>query len=285
MNARIKELQDFANEFNRKLELSEESDIKEKRWSLTKRLKKPLSAMASSNTSRTIFKNNISSSNKNQNTPKIKRAIKSCKKNQRKLNNNIYKNLLPWIPPLFVGKYFEDFKILQDKHNISSWEKVTYKDNLTSFFILYLQNRIGLCERTYIKEHNLPFKKPFICRKLVNDEINHFPKEKSNVAETTKNMTFSGKNIITTFINQYEKNEQRKRDEEERLYKYKHSKPPLRLNPWKYSNHVIGEFSRPKIDDVYTPKEKIKPKYQYTVDPFRRPGDHGDYFDKHIGIL
>ena len=98
-------------------------------------------------------------------------------------------------------------------------------------------------------------------------------------------MTFNGKNIIKTFINQSNKGEQRKRDEEERIFKYKHSKPPLRLNPWKFSNHVIEEFSRPKIDEIYKPKEQIKPKYLYTVDPFRRPGDHGDYFDKHIGII
>ena len=124
---RIKELQDFANEFNKKLKLSEESEIKENKWPLTKMMKKPLSAMTPNSTSRTIHKISIANSNKNQNIPKMKRAIKSCKKSQRKLNNNIYKNLLPWIPPLFVGKYFENFKILQDKHTISIWEKVTFK--------------------------------------------------------------------------------------------------------------------------------------------------------------
>ena len=103
--------------------------------------------------------------------------------------------------------------------------------------------------------------------------------------EAIKNLTKPGKKIIAKFIEQHDKKEQKNREEEEKLYTYKHSKPPLKLNPWKFSNHVIEEFSRPKIDEVYTPKEMIKPKYQYTVDPFRRPGDYGDYFDKHIGIL
>ena len=128
-------------------------------------------------------------------------------------------------------------------------------------------------------------KKGFICRRLINDEINHFPREKRNIIETTKNLTCPGKKILETFIRQNEKSERRQRDEEKRIFQYKHSRPPLKLNPWKFSNHIIEEFSRPKIDENYTPKEAIKPKYQYTVEPFHRPGDHGDYFDKHIGIL
>ncbi len=131
----------------------------------------------------------------------------------------------------------------------------------------------------------LPQKKDFICRKLWNDEINKFTESKININEAMKDLTKPGKKIIRTFIGQFEKTEQKRRDDEEKLFKYKHSRPPVKLNPWKYSNHVIKEFSTPKIDEVYTPREEIKPKYAYTVEPFRRPGDHGDYFDKHIGII
>lgn len=131
----------------------------------------------------------------------------------------------------------------------------------------------------------LPQKKNFICRKLLNDEINKFPEEKINKNEAIKGLSSPGKKIIRTFIGQFEKTEQKIRDDEEKLFRYKHSKPPLKINPWKYSNHAIKEFSRPKIDEVYTPRDEIKPKYAYTVEPFRRPGDHGDYFDKHIGII
>ena len=87
------------------------------------------------------------------------------------------------------------------------------------------------------------------------------------------------------FINENDKNEKQRRDEEERLYRYKHSKPPLQLNSWKFSNHVIEEFSRPKADEIHGFREKIKPKYAYNAEPFRRPKEQGDYFDKHIGIL
>lgn len=124
-----------------------------------------------------------------------------------------------------------------------------------------------------------------MCQKLWNREINKFTEENINLTEATKDLTNHGKKMIRTFIGQYAKTEQKIRDDEEKLFKYKHSKPPLKLNQWKYSNHIIKEFSRPKIDEIYTPRDEIKPKYQYTVEPFRRPGDNGDYFDKHIGIL
>lgn len=127
-NDRIKELQDFANEFNRKLEISEEPEIEDYKWPLTKKLRKPLSAMTPSYSNRAMhYRNENPFSNQNKNNPKIKRAIKSCKKSQRKLDNNFYKNLFPWIPPHNSGKYFEDFKILKDKHCISAWEKVIIK--------------------------------------------------------------------------------------------------------------------------------------------------------------
>ena len=129
-NERIKELQNFANEFNSKLKISEESQIEENKinkFPLTSRIKKSHSAMTPKNPKTKInfnYKYKMPFLDKDQNYPKIKRAIKSSKKGQRKLNNNIYKNLLPWIPPHYFGNYFDDFKILQDKHNLSSWEKV-----------------------------------------------------------------------------------------------------------------------------------------------------------------
>ena len=127
---RIKELQNFANEFNSKLKISEESQIEENKinkFPLTSRIKKSYSTMTPKSPKTKInfnHKNKMPFLDKDQNYPKIKRAIKSSKKSQRKLNNNIYKNLLPWIPPHYVGNYFDDFKTLQDKHNLSSWEKV-----------------------------------------------------------------------------------------------------------------------------------------------------------------
>jgi len=128
-------------------------------------------------------------------------------------------------------------------------------------------------------------KKNFICRKLWNYELNKYPNQKSSVTEAIENLAPYGKKLIKMFINENDKREQKSIDEEELLFKIKHSKPPLNLNTWKFSNHVIEEFSRPKADEVHGFREKVKTKYPYTVDPFRRPKDQGDYFDKHIGIL
>lgn len=151
--------------------------------------------------------------------------------------------------------------------------------------MICVQNRIGLCDRSFAKEKFLPQKKNFFGKKLYNHELNKYPEDKMNIEEATKDLDKSGKKLIKTFIGQFEKKKQQIMDNEEQLYKYKHSKPPLQINPWKFSNHVINEFSRPKIDQEYSFKEEVKKKYDYTVEPFRRPGDHGDYFDKHIGII
>ena len=131
----------------------------------------------------------------------------------------------------------------------------------------------------------MPLKKDFTCRKLYNYALNKFPNIKLNSDEATQNMAPFGKKLIKAFINENDKMEQKRRDDEEKLYIYKHSKPPLNLNSWRFSNHIIEEFSRPKGDEIYGFREKVKTKYQYTADPFRRPKENGDYFDKHIGIL
>jgi hypothetical protein len=103
--------------------------------------------------------------------------------------------------------------------------------------------------------------------------------------EAVKNLAPFGKKLIKIFINENDKREQKIKNDEEQLYIYKHSKPPLNLNSWRFSNHIIEEFSRPKADDIHGFREKIKTKYQYTVEPFKRPKEKGDYFDKNIGIL
>jgi hypothetical protein len=103
--------------------------------------------------------------------------------------------------------------------------------------------------------------------------------------EAVKNLAPFGKKLIKIFINENDKREQKMKNDEEQLYIYKHSKPPLNLNSWRFSNHIIEEFSRPKADEIYGFREKIKTKYQYNAEPFRRPKEKGDYFDKNIGIL
>ena len=258
---RIKELQDFSNDFYLKLQEAEKTpnNNESKNYrSFSQKIKKSYSTLNSDPQIKTTFTGNIPS----------KKGLNS-KKNKSSLKLSAYNALLPWIPPRYIGKYFENFKRLQDEHDLSSWEKL----------------RIHLCQRSYQKEKLLPLKKDFICKKLWNYELNQFPNNQFTIDDAIKNLAPKGKKLIKLFINDNDKKEQKQKMEEEELYVFKHSKPPLNLNPWKFSNHVIEEFSRPKADEIYGYREKKKTKYAYTVDPFRRPKDQGDLFDKHIGIL
>ena len=258
---RVKELQDFSNEFY--LKLNETEDMKninelDNNTSDSQKIKKSFSTLNSDPQLKTSFINNI----------QPKRRF-NPKKNKSSLKLSAYNTLLPWIPPQYIGKYFENFKRLKDEHEISSWEKY----------------RVHLCQRSYQKEKLLPLKKDFVCKKLWNYELNKFPNTKFTIDDSVKNLSPSGKNLIKLFMSDYNKKEQKQKMKEEQLYAFKHSKPPVDLNPWKFSNHVIEEFSRPKVDEIYGYKEKKKTKYAYTVDPFRRPKEQGDLFDRHIGIL
>ena len=42
------------------------------------------------------------------------------------------------------------------------------------------------------------------------------------------------------------------RKTEDNFFAYKHSKPPLELNTWKFSNHEIKIFSTPPLDKVHS---------------------------------
>ena len=121
---RIKELQNFANNFYNRLYPSEEETFPAKNENInnSKSMRKSLSTVGSK------FKNqstNYKKSMSNYNF-KVKFALKPLKKiklsNQNKIN--IYKTLLPWIPPTYEGNYFENFKRLQDHYDMSNWEKV-----------------------------------------------------------------------------------------------------------------------------------------------------------------
>jgi len=263
---RIKEIQNFSNEFLLKLQHSEECNKNPENKHITiynLKLKKSNSTICPNTNPNllTDISNILSNSNQKRN--------RRPKKNKSSHKLSEYKVLLPWIPPRYVGKYFENFKRLQDKHDLSNLEK----------------HRIHLCERSYQKEELLPLKKNFICKKLYNYELNKYPNNQFTIDEAVKNLAPYGKNLISIFIKDNDKREQKQKIFEEKLYEFKHSKPPVYLNPWKFSNHVMGEFSKYKGDEVYGYRERPKTKYAYTVEPFRRPKEHGELFDKHIGIL
>ena len=75
------------------------------------------------------------------------------------------------------------------------------------------------------------------------------------------------------------------KENDNNVFKYMHSKPPLLLNKWKYSNHIIKNFSVPHVDKVYSFRVDKRPEPSYIAKPFRRPKDNGDYFDKNIGVF
>ena len=125
---RIKELQEYANDFHKKLELSEKSTPPEDDkciYSYNKIIKKSFSTIAPKSKAHSF---NYRKSLSNYNLFNSEKKLKPIKKrNENKLN--IYNTLIPWIPPNYIGNYFEDFKRLPDNYDMSNWEKV---------FILFL---------------------------------------------------------------------------------------------------------------------------------------------------
>ena len=122
-----------------------------------------------------------------------------------------------------------------------------------------------------------------VCRDLIGREFNKYPNREKNIDESVKGLTLAGKTMMTKFIETNKKIENALRTNEKNFFIYKHSKPPLELNKWKFSNHIINEFSTPKLDKIYSFRvdKKLAPKYM--TKPFRRPKIYGDYFDKNIG--
>jgi len=144
---------------------------------------------------------------------------------------------------------------------------------------------VNECERSYSKEKTFLTEHNMVCRDLIGRDFNKYPNIEKKVDEVTKGLTFSGKNLMSKFMNNNKKMENALRNNENNFFIYTHSKPPLELNKWKFSNHIIYEFSTPKLDKVYSFRVEKKPQPNYLTKPFRRPKIDGDYFDKHIGII
>ena len=132
---RIKELQDYANDFYKKLQYSEEvspSEDKKIIESYNKKIKKSYSTIVPKNKNKSF--NNYRKSLSNSNVMNEKQKLKPITKTgEDKIN--IYKTLLPWIPPKYVGNYFENFKRLPDHYDMSNWEKVNIIINLKCIII------------------------------------------------------------------------------------------------------------------------------------------------------
>ena len=180
-----------------------------------------------------------------------------------------------------VCDYFEKYKRLKPNYEMTNWEQVI----IFLFIFFNIQARICLCGKTYQKEKDLPFGRTLVCRNLVGKEFNDNPNRERKIDEAVKGLTNEGKKMITQFIEENKKVENALIRNENNFFSYLHSKPPLELNKWKFSNHIIKQFSVPELDKVYSFRieKPIKPKYM--TKPFRRPKIYCDYFDKNIGIL
>ena len=131
---RIKELQDYANDFYKKLQASEESlPTEEEKIILpyNKIIKKSCSTkVPTKKASSFSFKKSFSNYNIINSKNKLKPIVK---RNDSILNG--YNTITPWIPPQYNGDYFENYKRLQDHYDMSNWEKVYYYYLIFKFLV------------------------------------------------------------------------------------------------------------------------------------------------------
>lgn len=130
--------------------------------------------------------------------------------------------------------------------------------------------RNNMVKRSYFKEAlELPKGKPYYgTQKLTGGEF----------GEKQVPLSESGEKILQKFIKENNMKQNRLKNIEEEIYKYKHSKPAVDLNPWKYSNTNGKEFSIPKADKIHSFNKPLKDTR--IKKPFYRPSDYGDYFNK-----
>ena len=139
-----------------------------------------------------------------------------------------------------------------------------------------------LSKRSYEKEIELPKKPNFVCRRLYGENICKYPNTKQSINESTLNLGRNGKRVILKFLKDNEKREKIIKEKEDFIYKYYYSRPPVDINPWRFSNHIIKEFSKSPVDKVHFFSHPLEPIPKYLNKPFRRPKENGDYFDRNI---
>lgn len=137
------------------------------------------------------------------------------------------------------------------------------------------QYRINLVKRSFEKQENMLEGKNFVYREQYGKEFDDYLKK----IPLTESLSSAGAKIIGSFIKDNENIEQKMRDKEKEIYKYRHSKPPMDINPWKCSNHIITEFSISPGDKVVSFKKEPRKKFLIT-EPYRIPRKDPDYFEE-----
>ena len=261
-NERINELTEFARDFRKRLNL-QYSKFDNK-----------------------IFNSQTNSPNKNylltdfSTTTSSKLSNKNKKKEE--FNENLFESKISWKPNYIKGKYFGNFKKLNDTYEMSNWDKY----------------RINLVKRSFEKEKDIlklnKKNKPFVCKKLVGEYLDKNPYG-YNPNFTNENFSDLGKKILDNFIKENEKIMNKREMEAEKTYKEIHSKHSHSRNPnwssennWKYTNKLHDYFDKLKVDDVYAFDNiynKGKKKIFTQEDPWRPNKKRGTYFDRDIHFL
>lgn len=236
----------------------------------------------------TKYDNNIiqsqkNSPNKNYLLTEISTSSNLSNKNKKEeFNENLFESKVSWKPNYTKGKYFGNFKKLNDTYEMSNWDKY----------------RINLVKRSFEKEKDMlklnKKNKPFVCKKLFGYDLDKNPYG-YNPNFTNENFSGLGKKILDNFIKENEKIMNRRDKEAEKTFKEIHSKHSHNRNPnwslennWKYTNKLHGYFEKLKVDDVYAFDNiynKGKKRVFTQEDPWRPNKKRGTYFDRDIHFL
>ena len=142
-----------------------------------------------------------------------------------------------------------------------------------------------LLVRSYEKQENMLNGKNFICKDLYNSEFEKNPYRKTTESEILNSPLSSlGKKIISTFIRDNEKREEKILKQKELLYEMEHSKKEPNKFVWKPANHINDQFSRYPIDNVLSYK-KDKKEVKLIAHPWKYNRMDGTYFDKDIHLI
>ena len=105
-----------------------------------------------------------------------------------------------------------------------------------------------MIKRSYEKIKDLPLQKDIKPGHGVGREFDELVKENKDLSK----LSAYGDKLIKKFMKENNNREKTLRKKEEELWEYRHSKPPLNINPWKPANHVITEFSVPPGDKIHS---------------------------------
>lgn len=177
--------------------------------------------------------------------------VVESKKKKKKALENIFKDPPPFKPANFYGGEFEKLKILKHGKEPTNWDIA----------------RVHLIERSYFKENKN------------TKDIRYTNANGREFGEKLVQLSDVGRNIIDKFVLDNQNREKSAKRWEDEIDKYKHSKPPVICNPWKYTHQIGDYFSSPKADKVHMFSKPLKEKLA-NPRPFLRTKVEGDYFNK-----